>query len=325
MVFQRSDDVLQERGGRPLTMLVVDKKGLERPLSRDTLNYESPRVSPDGKRIAVSIGGAGANGVGSTGTWVIDIASGTKSRISTDSNSYRGEWSRDGSTVYYRQQLTGAAVVWARPWNASAPPRIVARGAEDSFYEFSFGLPHGLAVIRNKTSGFRVNINTDIVIAPVDSLEKSRPLFPSTASIVNARVSPDGKLVAYASNETGRSEVYVTPIPGPGPHVPVSVDGGEEPAWSWDGGTIYYRTPLPNSRMMAAAITQRPALAAVRRDTLFVDTYARQTSHSAYDVFPDGRLLMTKEAAALPAGAAQAYVILHWQKLLERLAPSAGR
>jgi serine/threonine protein kinase/Tol biopolymer transport system component len=325
MVFQPVDDVLQARDARPLTMVVVDKKGVERPLLRDTLNYESPRLSPDGRRIAVTIGGAGSNGVGSSGTWVIDIANGTKARISTDSNSFRGEWSRDGSSVYYRQQLTGSAVVWARPWNASAPPRIVARGAEDALYEFSFGPPHGLAVIRNKTSGPRANINTDIVIAPVDSLDSSRPLFPSTASIVNARVSPDGKFVAYASNETGRAEVYVMPIPGPGPHVLVSVDGGEEPAWSWDGGTIYYRTPLPNSRMMAATITQRPALAVSRRDTLFIDTYARQTSHSAYDVFPDGRLLMTKEVGGGSVGAAQAYVILHWQKLLERLTPSAAR
>jgi hypothetical protein len=227
--------------------------------------------------------------------------------------------------VFYRQQLTNAAVLWARPWNLSAPPRVVARGAADSFLEYSIGPLHGLAALRNKTAGPRADLAPDIFLASVDSLEKTRPLFPNSPSIVNARVSPNGKLLCYASRETGRMEIWMTPIPGPGPHVMVSIDGGSEPAWSWDGKTIFYRTNSASPRMMAASIVEQPDLAVTRRDTLFPDIYARQVSHAAYDVFPDGRLLMTKDAAQQTITGTQAYVVMHWQKMLERATPATVR
>src|SRR5262249_25102045 len=122
-----------------------------------------------------------------------------------------------------------------------------------------------------------------------------------------------------------RMEIFVTPIPGPGPHVMVSVDGGSEPMWSWDGTTIFYRTNSASPRLMAATIVEHPDLAVTRRDTLFPDIYARQVSHSAYDVFPDGRLLMTRDAAPTTFTGTQVYVVMHWQKMLERATPAIVR
>lgn len=115
----------------------------------------------------------------------------------------------------------------------------------------------------------------------------------------------------WTSNETGRYEVYVRQIPGPGPIARVSVDGGTEPMWSSDESTLFYRGP---KRMMAATIAERPGLAVTRRDSLFVDTYRRYTPHSAYDVFPNGReFLMTRGASTTGSNL---FVITNWQQMI---------
>jgi hypothetical protein len=179
--------------------------------------------------------------------------------------------------------------------------------------------------MRYRTAGPSNSRKTDILLAPLESLAAGRPLFMSVAAIVNPRVSPDGRLLAYASNESGRAEVYLTPIPGPGPKVPVSVNGGTEPAWAPDGSTLYYRVGPPgNGRMMAATIAERPELTVTKRDTLFADVYMRTEGHSAYDVFPDGRLAMLRPAQANQKSA-PVFAIVNWQQMLETMGPRAIR
>ena len=108
-------------------------------------------------------------------------------------------------------------------------------------------------------------------------------------------------------------------IPGPGPVVQVSVDGGTEPIWSADESTLFYRSP---TRLMAATVVERPALAVSRRDSLFVDTYRRYAQHAAYDVFPNGReFVMTRGPVA--AGS-QLYVIVNWMQLVGKQGGTEG-
>ena len=91
------------------------------------------------------------------------------------------------------------------------------------------------------------------------------------ASEIYPAISPNGRWMAYQSDVSGRDEVFVRPIPGPGAAVPVSVGGRLQPRWSPDGGTLYFRGP---SHVMAARVVERPQLAVTRRDTLFADTFA---------------------------------------------------
>jgi dipeptidyl aminopeptidase/acylaminoacyl peptidase len=76
----------------------------------------------------------------------------------------------------------------------------------------------------------------DILLLQPGEDRAPRPLFATQFEEMYAEFSPDGRWIAYASNESGRSEVYVAPYPGPGPKVPVSVDGGHSPAWVRSGG-----------------------------------------------------------------------------------------
>jgi hypothetical protein len=108
--------------------------------------------------------------------------------------------------------------------------------------------------------------------------------------------------------------VYIVPIPGPGPRVPVSVDGGDEPVWSRDGVRLFYRN---TTHMMAAIVAERNGLTITRRDTLFRDIYRRYSYHPAYDAFPDGRLLMTRALIASANAGAPVFAITNWPQMLK--------
>jgi Tol biopolymer transport system component len=287
----------------PQAMYVVDRQGTERQLPGPMRMFREPRVSPDGRRIAVRIGSTNLDG----GLWIYDIAAGgTLNRLTPDSASIRGEWSRDSTHIVYIDHANSDSErVVSRPWDASGAPIVLARGKAAEHFEISLGPVGGYSAIRRgSTDGL------DILLAPSESLAAARPFLDNPAANErDAHISPNGRLLAYTSNESGQNQVYLTPIPGRGPHVPVSIDGGSEPTWARDGTTLFYRSP---TRMMAATIAEHP-LAVTRRDPLFVDSYRRYPDHAAYDVFPNGReFLMTRG----PTSDSKLWVIVNWPQML---------
>ena len=163
--------------------------------------------------------------------------------------------------------------------------------------------------------------NTDIWLAPTDSLAAMKPFVATGANEFAPRISPNGRLVVYSSNESGRNEIYVTPVPGPGPRVQVSIDGGQEPMWSPDGTQVFFRGV---TRMMVATVTERPALAVTRRDSLFVDRYDRYARNATFDVFPDGRrFVMTRSLDTRGGDASRLFVVVNWPQLVGRQGATA--
>jgi hypothetical protein len=122
-------------------------------------------------------------------------------------------------------------------------------------------------------------------------------------------MSPDGRLVAYTSNESGRTEVYVAPVPGPGGRVQVSTDGGVEPVWNRATGALFYRGP---QRLMRASLSRMPDLRIIARDSLFDDPFYYR-SGQAFDVFPDGKHFLIQNGDSAP----QITVITNWPGLVE--------
>ncbi len=112
-------------------------------------------------------------------------------------------------------------------------------------------------------------------------------------------LSPDGRWMAYVSNESGRDEVYVRAFPEPAGQTLVSVNGADEPMWSLDGRMLFYRTAL--LEMVAASVETEPVFRVTARDVLFVDTYDRigNNFYTDYDIDPrSGRFLMMKSDLA---------------------------
>jgi serine/threonine-protein kinase len=304
-------------------LVAVDRKGEERTVSREAKNYQSPRVSPDGLHIAVAVGSPD-----DYRTWIVDRGTGASALLTPDGMSTRAEWSRDGThIVFARPSGADSALILSQPWDRSAAEHIVARFGNVSAtgggsLELSIGPAHGLSVIRRGDVGAELRQKSDLLLAPTDSLASTRPLFSDLAPMMSPRISPNGRLLAFASTESGRSQIFVTPIPGPGPRVPISVDGGSEPAWSNDGKTLYYRggpervLGIASSRMIAATLQDAPAFGPLRQDTLFADHYLRSANHANYDVFPDGRFLMVRPYVLMKRVGATLYTIMNWQQLL---------
>ena len=100
------------------------------------------------------------------------------------------------------------------------------------------------------------------------------------------RLSPDGRWVAYASDESGTSQVYVRSFPGPGAQVPVSITGGANPVWSRDGRKIFFAN---DRQLVAASVVTSPFFSVMARDSLFEGNYQTGYRHASYDVAPDGK------------------------------------
>ena len=153
-----------------------------------------------------------------------------------------------------------------------------------------------------------VEQNNDLLIAPMDSLAASRPLVATWANESSPAVSPSGAWLAYVSDESGQVEIYLRPIPGPGPRVQLSANGGAEPRWDARGRAVYYRGP---SRMMVVELGGTPPVV-VRRDSLFLDAYERpgNVNHQNWDLFSNGTefmMIRAREAELLT-------LVVNWQQ-----------
>jgi Tol biopolymer transport system component len=162
----------------------------------------------------------------------------------------------------------------------------------------------------------------DIWLVQLSDL-KTWPFLRTPVNETSARFSPDGHWIAYASDESGRWEIYVQPYPGPGGKWQISTDGGTEPVWNLKGRELFYRS---EDKMMAVDISTRPAFSAGKPRMLFAgDYFFAPGSDSApeYDVSPDGqRFLMLKDSGGSTAAQSQIVVVQNWAAELKRgLAP----
>jgi hypothetical protein len=149
----------------------------------------------------------------------------------------------------------------------------------------------------------------------IDSGAKPRQVLATAFHNGPASLSPDGRWLAYATNESGRSEVYVRPYPGPGGRWQVSLEGGTEPLWSPAGGEIFYRD---DDAMLAAAVRTQPVFEVTSRTKLFTGQFnvGGFRDHN-YSVAPDGKSFVMLQPVV---GAGQALVVtLNWfEQLRER-------
>jgi hypothetical protein len=149
-----------------------------------------------------------------------------------------------------------------------------------------------------------------------------RPLFQTRFAEGSPRFSPDGRYLAYTSNESGRNEIYVLAYPGPGPKVQISTDGGTDVVWKRSGGELYYRD---GDKMMVASVSTTGSFKVSKPQLLWTGRYAHGlgsacgppgTTSSNYDVTPDGqRFLMVKHEEEAPR---RINVVLNWAEELKR-------
>ena len=273
----------------------LDGAGRERETERiDGLDDpRHPRLSPDEGRLALVVAGD---------IWVFDLHGDRPAiRLTFDESSDAiGSplWTPDGAAIVYEGERSLYRVSAA----AGSPPEPII-GVEGHFHAHAWSSEgHLIAVAISGESGDLVEL------APMEETEP-RPLVQTAANEgTAAALSPDGRWLAYTSDATGRREIWVRPYPVPGAPARVSPDGGTEPRWSRDGGTLYY---LHGRTMMGAAVETSNGFefeAPVRLFEGDFRTYARPPS---YDVAADGRFVTTRSESAPSIS-----VLLNWPATL---------
>jgi serine/threonine-protein kinase len=266
------------------------------PIVADSRNYAYPRYSPDGHRIAVAIASSGERDI-----WVVDVANGTASRLTSNASvNDRPEWTPDGKRVLYRTARSRRSALWWRAADMSDSESPLLANETSDFYEGVFSPNGRYLVYQIDTAG------ADVLYRQLSGDTASRPIANTQFTEDMARVSPDGRWVAFVSLETGGEEVFVQPFPGPGPRVQVSLRGGNEPVWSPDGRRLFYRN---EENVMAASINSSGGLAVTSREVLFADGFVKRAlPHANFDVSPNGGKFLFLKAMSEP----EAVVVYNW-------------
>ncbi len=276
----------------------VDRSGVAKPAVDAQREFQFARLSPDGRRVAATI---------STGTktdlWTIDLAAGTLTPLTTTGRVRNPVWSPDGRRVLYASTHGGRAAFWWQPADGSGPPVLAA---EPPHNPWNIDLsPDGRTVIDN--SLYNGSFNLEAI--SLDSTHATRELAASpTATEGRGWFSPDGRWIAYNSDESGQVEVYVRPFADSGGRVQISTGGGVHPVWSPDGDHVYY---WQASRLISATLARAPSLHVVSREQLFEGRYRPE-----FDISHDGtRFLMIESQSS----GLKLVVIPNWGTELRRL------
>ncbi len=287
----------------------VDRSGTEQPTGASGRPYAQPRLSPDGRRVVTSLRG------NTEDLWMIDLSRGTSSRLTAESNTSFPVWTPDGKRLTLASAKEGSYGIYWRPADGSAPDDRLLSGRWPD-YPFSWA-PDGKTLALVSVSPTTLQ---DIRMLSVDTPGTSAP-FVETQFREGAPVfSPDGKWIAYVSDESGRFEIYVRPFPGPGEKWPISLEGGNEPVWPRHGKELFYRA---GDAVMAVDIDTSATFSAGTPHKLFDTPYERSIAlWPNFDATPDGqRLLMIKRGNAAPA-ASHANIVLNWTDELAARVPA---
>ena len=291
------------------TLVWVDRQGKADPLNAPGRPYETPRVSPDGEHVAFMTAGATYD------VWVYNLARGNATRLVSEGSNQFPIWTPDGKRVTYRGTRAGTRNVFWRMADGSGAEERLTTG-EGSHAPGSWS-PNG-DVLLFLTAG----VGLDIMALKLPD-QTTQPFAQTPFFEGVPQFSPDGRWVAYVSDESesGRWEIYVRPYPGPGAKWRISTEGGTEPVWNPDGRELFYRS---GNTMMAVDVATKPVFRAGRPRRLFSGDYVlAATTFPNYDVSRDGsRFLMLQRSGQEQTTPTQIVTVLNWFDELKRLVPT---
>jgi len=286
--------------GNSARMVWVDRAGKEESIAAPARAYSFPRVSPDGRRIAVTVS------ENETQVWLYDIARDALSRATFGGTvNANPVWSPDGRRMAFYSNRAG-------PHNLFLQRADGVGDAERLTTSTHTGVA-GSWSPDGQTIAY-IGGGDIWVVSPCD--RKARSFLKTPANETAPKFSPDGHWLAYVSDESGRFEVYVQPYPGPGGKWQISTDGGTEPVWNPSGGELFYRA---DERMMAVPVTRRPGFSAGKPAVLFEGTWLpTPATLPNYDVSPDGKRFLMLKPADEEQGDRQIVVVQNWFEELKR-------
>jgi len=282
--------------GTEVTPVWMDINGQIKSSGMPSGIYTSPRISPDGGRLAIISAELNPD------VWVYDLNRKTMLRITREGQISNTAWTPDGLWVIYSK--TGLGIFRRRANGVGEEERLVAVKAAPISVT-----PDGEILITSvPNKGFRA--------IPLKRGDSQGALADGSMTSALSRLSPDGRWIAITSSKSGRAEVYVEPYPPTGERWMVSSNGGEEPIWSPQIDEVYYRY---GNKWMAVAFKTKPEFSAAPARLLFEGNFANSPGYS-HDIHPDGQRFLLFQRREQRSN--RLLVIDNWFEELKRAVPT---
>jgi Tol biopolymer transport system component len=296
--------IYSSNGTQAKQLVWVSRQGVEQSIVDSAQLFLSPRLAPDGHRIVVQAG---------RDLWIEDTTRATFNRLTSDATSGNSFpiWTPDGNRVVFRTML-GMRIMDADGSGRTLPVSAGSTSVID--IPTSISRNGDLAFVRQtaETSG-------DVYVLSLRGDATPHPIVKSPGYDGGAQFSPDGRWLAYVSNESGRLQIYVRPFPGPDRSWPVSTHGGTHPQWNPSGRELFYRD---GNKMMAVDVSATGSSLVLSSPRLLFEqrySFGNAQTTANFDVARDGqRFLMVKTDSA----GGRLNVVLNWFEELKQRVPS---
>ncbi|HSF17708.1 MAG TPA: protein kinase [Vicinamibacteria bacterium] len=294
-------DGSNEASGR---LLLIDRNGGARLLTPTPRGYQVPRLSPSGDQLLVTL----TEGE-STDISVLDIHRGSMRRVTFEGNSGGAIWKPDGREITFGRESDGIVNLFAKAIDGSSPAVRLTTSPNPQF-------PNSWSPDGRYLAFTELSPETQFDVSLWVN-GRSESLLATSFNESAAMFSPDGRYVAYVSDETGTDEVYVRAFPGTD-RWPISTEGGHEPVWGRDGEELIYRD---EDSMMVVSIETQPEFRAGKPRPLFEAPFDEAGApYASYDITRDGtEFIMVQTDRG--SEATRLHVVVDWFSELEERVP----
>jgi serine/threonine-protein kinase len=330
----RDGTLVYTPGGAQLvarTLVWVDREGREEPISAPVRSYTYPRISPDGRQIALDIRDQESD------IWTWEFSRATLTRVTFDATLDRSPvWSPDGRQLFFSSDRVGAANLYRQ---SSDSPGVVERLTQSPNNQFATGVsPDGTRVVYWEQGMTRDVMMLTLEKSPSSPARPQNQSQGSTASSsgaqqslvqtqfneLNGEISPDGRWLAFQADDSGQDEIYVRPFPAvSSARSQVSTGGGTRPLWAPSGQELFFLTSA--GALMSVRVNRGPTWDAGSPAKLFEGSYfvgGAANTNRTYDISPDGRRFLMIKPQQTTGGAPHLVVVENWFEELKRLVPA---
>jgi Tol biopolymer transport system component len=287
------------------TIVSVDRRGNGKAVAAPPRFYDYPRISPDGQRIAIEISDNAR-----TDVWTYDLARDVLARLTYDGSSRCPTWTPDGKRILFNSSRAGVHNIFAQAADGGGQVEQLLPSEKTQWISSVSRDGQMLTFVQGSTFD-----PSDIWIMSMGRERNVRPLLRLPSTQYQGVFSPDGRWLAYVSDETGRFEVYVTSFPAALGKYQVSTEGGSEIAWAPSGRELFWRN---EEKFMVAGVEPGASFAATKPKLLFSGYVRGWPGLPQYDVARDGSFLML-QASETELAPAQLNVVLNWFEELRKL------
>lgn len=310
-VFSVTEGVLAYQQGEyeaRRDLIWLDRIGNKTGVLGDSGSYFALAVSPDGKKVAVPVTN---DAIGTHDIWIFDVDRNLRSRVTFgDGEEYGPTWSPDGRYLYFSSNASGPLAVYRLIPGESDEPELVV-SSEDGLFASSVS-PDGKRLLLSRQNQ---DFGGDVMLLDLEGDQKLETFRATQFVEEHATFSPDGRWVAFTSNESGKFEVYVTSSSGTGKHWQLSTDGGVWPRWIRDTGEILFQDA--EGQFVAIPVQSDQSEIKIGKPEVLFGGYMGTRLLQLYDPLPDGsRILFRAPSNQNPPEPPT--VVVNWLAQLEQ-------